>query len=129
MCSIEGYDPPDAYSECDRRARTQHKCLECSRTINPGETYRRVFSVYDGQVDTCKTCSHCLVGQAWLLQNCGGFMHHALSDEMQEHAETYPDQCFGFLRIKAGMMRQWQRFDGAGLMRLPTLPAAIGEWA
>lgn len=128
MCSIDG-DYPEVYFACDPKARIPHKCTECNRTINPGETYRRAFSVYDGMVDTYKTCVHCQVGQAWLIENCNGFMHHGLADEMQEHAETYPDQKFGFLRIKAGMLRKWQRFDGAGLVPVPPMPAAVGKYA
>lgn len=127
MCSIDG-DQPHAYSDHDRRARKDHKCDECSRTIERGETYRRAFSVYDGSVYTYKTCAHCQVGQAWLLENCDGFMHHGLIEEMEEHAQTYPDHRFGFLRIKAGMLRKWRRFDGAGLMRHPPLPVAVGEF-
>lgn len=129
MCSIEDYDSPDFHAERDHRARVRHICTECSRTICPGEAYRKAFSVYEGKAHNYKTCSHCLVGQEWLLNNCGGFMHYGLSDEMQEHADAYYDQKFGFLRIHAGIKRKWQRFDGAGLMRLPPKPAAIGEWA
>lgn len=128
MCSIDG-DAPDVYRATDHVARVRHKCIECNRAIEPGETYRRAFSVYDGMVDTYKTCTHCQVGQAWLAENCGGFSHHGLFEEMEEHAETYPDHRFGFLRIKAGMRRQWKRFDGAGLMRHPPLPVAVGEYA
>lgn len=128
MCSIDG-DAPDVYRATDHVARVQHKCIECNRAIEPGETYRRAFMVYGGHPDTFKTCTHCQVGQAWLAENCGGFMHHGLIEEMEEHAETYPDHRFGFLRIKAGMLRKWWRFDGSGLMRHPPLPIAVGEYA
>jgi hypothetical protein len=128
MCSIDG-DAPDVYRATDHVARVQHKCIECNRVIEPGETYRRAFMVYEGHPDTYKTCTHCQVGQAWLAENCGGFLHHGLIEEMEEHAATYPDHRFGFLRIKVGMSRKWHRFDGAGLMRLPPLPVAVGEWA
>lgn len=39
------YDDGDTYGfvsmgSGERRARVEHKCLECSRTIEPGESYR-----------------------------------------------------------------------------------------
>lgn len=128
MCSIDG-DAPDVYRTANYVARIQHRCSECSRVIYPGERYSSAFMIYEGTPETFRTCTHCQVGQAWLAENCGGFMHHGLIEEMEEHAETYPDHRFGFLRIKAGMTRKWQRFDGAGLMRHPPLPVAVGEWA
>lgn len=128
MCSIDG-DAPDVYRATDHVARVQHKCMECNRVIEPGETYRRAFMVYEGHPDTYKTCTHCQVGQAWLAENCNMIAHGMLMDEMTEHAEYAPENAFGFLRIKAGMLRKWRRFDGAGLMRHPPLPVAVGEYA
>lgn len=128
MCSIDG-DRPDVYRETTHTARKPHKCIECSRVIAPGERYSSAFMLYEGHPSTFKTCAHCMVGQAWLSENCGGIMHHGLIEEMEEHAQTYPDHKFGFLRIKAGMQRKWSRFDGSGLMRLPPLPVAVGEYA
>lgn len=128
MCSIDG-DYPDVYRATNPTARKPHNCSECGRTIQPGERYSRAFMVYEGAPETFRTCAHCQVGQEWLAENCNMIAHGSLMDEMQEHADIYRDHALGFLRIKAGMLRKWHRFDGAGLMRLPPLPVAVGEWA
>lgn len=126
MCAIDGGERPDVYSGTYiKAARKPHKCEECSRTIDVGEPYHRAFMVYDRIVSTFLTCQHCCVGHGWLLDNCGGFMHAGLIEEMSEHIEEYPDISFGLYRIKAGMLRRWKRFDGAGLMPVQPMPASI----
>lgn len=40
-------------------ARTHHECSGCGRTINPGETYRRMRIVGDDGPYTHKQCAHC----------------------------------------------------------------------
>lgn len=53
------YDPPSVFSDKTVKARKPHKCTECSRTIEPGETYHYAFGVWDGFADSFHTCSHC----------------------------------------------------------------------
>jgi len=126
MCSTDG-DRADVWTETGRKARKDHRCTECGRTIVKSEIYWRAFTLFDGRCDTYKTCTHCRVGQAWLIDNCGIFLHHGLDEEMAEHAEDYPSIRFGFLRIRVGMHRKWQRFDGAGLMPLPPAPRDVAH--
>lgn len=40
------------------RARKEHKCSDCGRTIRPGETYRRGVG-FDGTAWSWKECQHC----------------------------------------------------------------------
>ena len=42
-----------------RKARIEHECEECRRTIEPGERYLSHKTVYDGQVTQWKMCAHC----------------------------------------------------------------------
>jgi len=37
-------------------ARKHHKCCECGGVISPGETYERTVTLFEGFVDTYKTC-------------------------------------------------------------------------
>ena len=124
MCSIDG-DRPDVYRSTFYRARKHHKCEECGRQIAPGEEYERAAMMYDREWSQFTTCSHCKVGHQWLLDNCNGFMHAGLIEEMEEHATEYPEIKIGFLRIKVGMRRKWRRSDGTGLMDLPRMPQEI----
>jgi ribosomal protein L37AE/L43A len=128
VCSID-YDRPSVYRTAELRARREHNCDECGRKIASGETYRRAFGVWDGHPGTFKTCAHCCVGQDWLLQNCNGFMHAALADEMAEHADEYRAVRFTMNRIRLGMRRKWRRFDCAGLMPLQPMPPKLTEHA
>lgn len=42
-----------------RKARKQHRCNECRRTIEPRETYRFWKTLYEGSFETQRMCSHC----------------------------------------------------------------------
>lgn len=41
------------------KARTQHDCGHCGRTIEPGETYSRTSGIWEGEGGTYKECGHC----------------------------------------------------------------------
>lgn len=43
-----------------RRARKQHRCADCGKVIEPGETYYRHVVLVDGDIDVAK--SHTPVG-------------------------------------------------------------------
>jgi len=124
---IDGCDRADVSTRDDRKARKPHRCIECAREIAPGETYRQDKSLYEGTWDTYKTCSHCLVGQAWLADNCGGWVFGSVYEEMVEHSREYQQIGFGLLRVAVGMRRQWKRFDGAGLMKPQPMPRPIAD--
>lgn len=88
MCNID-YDNPSFYYQKDRKARKEHICCECNRIIKKKEKYRYVFGVWEGRSSVFKTCSNCLKPQEWLNQECGGFLHASLEDEIFEHAYEY----------------------------------------
>lgn len=125
MCRIDGAERNDFDSSEVRRARVPHACCECRREIAPGETYLRMFSVYDGHADTYKVCGHCRVAYAWLGRNCGGYILEEAIEELREHAEEYPHLAVPLLRIIAGARRRWRRFNNGGLMPLPAAPPDI----
>lgn len=50
---------PDAYVETTRRARKEHRCVECHKTIAPGELYQYVSGVWEGSASSFKTCLTC----------------------------------------------------------------------
>ena len=41
------------------KARKDHTCSTCFRTISKGETYSRQFCVFDGRAYAWKQCLHC----------------------------------------------------------------------
>lgn len=50
---------PECFTEHWPVARKSHKCCECRGTIQPGEKYRRITGVWDGQGATFKQCADC----------------------------------------------------------------------
>lgn len=132
MCSYGDGESYQVYVSDSRKARKPHTCDECRRTINSGEAYLWAKGLFEGKWYVHRVCAHCRVGQRWLIENCGGFIHCYLTEEMEEHIDEYRGgqgaaMTFGLARIKKGIERKWQRFDGTGLMRLPTLPMSIED--
>jgi hypothetical protein len=54
---LDGYN--EVQNTAIRQARKLHKCDACRTAIKPGERYRYVFTVYDGEADTTKRCLRC----------------------------------------------------------------------
>jgi hypothetical protein len=123
MCLIDdGDEPYHVYNESHHTARKDHRCSECGRTIARGETYVRV-KAHGDRWDTWRTCSHCHVAQTWLHQQCRGFLHGCVEEDIHEHFQEYHLRSLGCLLV--GMRRQWRRFDGRGNLPLPKMPGEI----
>lgn len=106
MCMVDYGDGPDAYTKKTRKARKSHKCSECGRTIHAGEQYEYVSGIWDGHVDTFKTCNGCLWAAEWLQEQCDGYCHGGLQEDLQEHVyDGYHDNML-LLRFR-GVKRKW----------------------
>lgn len=125
MCRIDDGDMPTVHRQRQRRARVAHACCECRRPIEPGETYRYTFMVFDGDPSSFALCDRCQVAADWLARNCGGYCFGEVADEMRERAHEAPDYALPFLRVVAGMRRQWRSSERSGLLPVPTPP---GDW-
>jgi hypothetical protein len=73
----------EACSATKPRARKRHCCSECSRTIEPGETYERTWGKFDGGVETYKTCVDCLSVRDSFF--CDGWGYTVVWQDLQEH--------------------------------------------
>lgn len=124
MCMTD-YDPPSVYMKQERIARAEHRCDECGRKILKGEPYQYVSGVWDGYANSHKTCAHCEVVQQWLMNNCHGFMHTQIGEDIEEHARDYNRPDLG--RLYIGMRRQWARFKPSSFpgMAVPKLPRPL----
>lgn len=47
------------YSNSWPVAKKQHKCCECGSDIDPGEKYRRISGLWEGEFLTYKQCEIC----------------------------------------------------------------------
>lgn len=60
MCSCDIFDGwPAVYDLTIRKARKTHRCYECNRSIEPGERYEDVKSLFDGIWDRFRTHLSC----------------------------------------------------------------------
>lgn len=128
MCMYDSYDDaPAFYASTERTARKAHKCSECRREIARGERYQHVAAKWDGVLDTIKTCAHCAVVQSWLQKECGGFLHHAVLDDAEEHVREGGVSAYGFgvARLVVLGSNGWKR--AGKLVPVPARPLTTHE--
>lgn len=120
----------------ERKARKEHRCQECGRTIEPGERYRywcHVGGEFSEGKQTDKMCAHCwgtidlgarLTGcpRYWFWDKVhdldpddGGFV----GDILVNHDLAFADR-FRMLRTVVARKSQWRRKDGS-LFPIPAL--------
>jgi hypothetical protein len=122
MCAIDDAGPWDFHDSQIFKAAKPHRCSECRRTIQPGEKYERVTGKIDGDFVTYKTCAHCIEARKWLEAECHGWLYTGVAEDLYEHTGSSfrePAKEIELLRLVVGIQRDWQRFDGTGLMPLP----------
>lgn len=103
-------DPVDLLKTRQTKARTQHRCAECARTIEAGETYLYEAWIYEGGFDTHKTCSHCQAARRWLLEVCSSWQYGAVHADLCEHWDEEPIyRSLGLGRLIVAERTQWER--------------------
>ena len=102
------YNPPDLYSLKWVKARKEHACCECRRTISKGEEYEHVSGKWDGHMDTFHTCAEC-ADIATSLACDGGRMHGGLWDAMSDIEDAIGFGCLNKLTLASSkeQLRQW----------------------
>lgn len=124
MCMVDYSERVTVLSDTKPVARKAHTCGECYRDIKPGEQYERMTGIYDGQLDTYKTCLQCVSVREWLSQVCNGWIYSMVGEDLLEHfREGYG---IWLARAYLGVRDKWQRRDGTlrSPMKLPEqLPA------
>lgn len=98
ICSCAWF-PAEFYAKRTVRARKQHCCDECFRTIQPGEKYECVSGKWDGEMDSFKTCPRCLNLREYVESNipCFCWQHGSMIEDAIEHAKEYAHELPGLL--------------------------------
>lgn len=111
MCMIEGADGDYVWlGDTHPTAKKRHRCEECSRWIEPGETYWRNATICEGDFCAFKMCAHCEAAAGWLQKECHGFLFGGVLEDLQEHLwEPRPIFSWRLKFITELMSRQWQR--------------------
>jgi hypothetical protein len=132
MCMVDGADGYNEFQTTTiRRAKQPHKCGECFREIKPGERYTYHAWKFDGDFSWSKSCSHCMVAEDWLVENCRGFLIGGVQEDIQEHVQEYRGRSKAvkrLARLKIGMERRWAIRRGprkGELMPIPQLPIKL----
>jgi hypothetical protein len=126
MCRVDDAEPCSVYdAHVVKAARKAHRCSECGRTIERGESYLYWFGVYDGMADYGHVCQHCQIGREWLDKNCGGHVFGQVTEEVHEHAQEYRALALPLLRYTVAARRKWKRFGSDALMPIPAVMPSI----
>jgi len=117
------YEEPQFFSKATHKARAQHRCDECYRTIVPGERYERVRGVWDGTFSMYKMCPRCIALRDHLAAHvpCFCWPFTGLLENARETIRSLPREAHGsgFLfelgRMAVAIKRtpKYQRAGGA----------------
>jgi len=74
MCDIGDWSEPfEMFCESEVKARKAHMCDSCGGRIEPGTTYLRHFSKFEGDICSEKMCALCLVDRKEFTDEHGVF--------------------------------------------------------
>lgn len=103
---------------CDKwqKAKKQHRCCECYRTIQPGEKYKIEVNKYDDGLDSFKTCIDCMsVRSAMFCDFLYGEIWEAVGEQIRD--DGIPESCLARItkpareKICAMIEEQWDEED------------------
>lgn len=117
VCIGHDNDDPAEFCEVEiRKARKSHKCCECGREIEPGESYEHVRGKWYGEIDSFDTCLLCV--EIRTVFSCGeSWQYQSLWEDMEEYAFerlTTASECFTELsaEAKAFVLERWRKWKG-----------------
>jgi hypothetical protein len=92
-----------------RKARKEHTCSLCARTIDAGETYEYQRNIYDGHLYTWKECVHCDA-----MRQLIDFSYWCDLDSGvgPDDVGAFEPSTIAEARMIVGWRNQWRRKDG-----------------
>lgn len=133
-------EPSEVLSETQPVARTEHKCDECRRMIQPGEKYLRWAVLEEGEFRIYKRCAHCEAimdigvaltkcpkvwfwGEVLSMDEEMGFVGNILNDEGHHLG---PKDVRRYRRLVDNAKQGWRNKSGR-LLPIPRVPALAGK--
>lgn len=90
-CNCEVDDPPQFYVEGTRRARKQHRCVECGGPIPVGTVHRYMSGKWDSRVETFRECPLCTEVRQWAKISVDCFCSNTFSELHDDCREMVRD--------------------------------------
>lgn len=104
---IDIADTWDVVRREELTARKPWRCIECGRTIQPGERYHYTTGrlVTEKQWQQIRQCQHCHTAADWLLAICSGWIYGEVYNDLREHWDEYPSRALA--RLTVGIKTRW----------------------
>ena len=110
------YESPRVFHDETRKAVRPHKCGECGRRIQTGETYEHVWGVWDGVSSHHKTCLHCRGFREYVRAHvpCFCWLYGTMREDalqvLRDYAHEIPGLWFSGARryVQAEQLRRQQ---------------------
>jgi hypothetical protein len=99
VCDIEVDDVCLVLHDEERTARKEHRCKECRETISPGEKYTHEATVFDGRMESIKTCIGCRRIRDEHFPN--GFVYGEMRQDFYE--------CCGYDYLNEWPVQEWSK--------------------
>ena len=98
----DDYETVACFTKGTRKARKEHQCRECSRTIEPGEQYNYSKYVFDGSWWNDKACTDCQSAIDKFFPN-GGYseLWMDIAEEISNSEGEIPESCIADLSTSA----------------------------
>lgn len=106
---------PEFQDITNPKARREHRCCECERTIAAGESYQRYVGKFDGEMYCEKTCSQCAEIRSAFCCGGGWPFFGDLWGEMQDAFPGLNSSCFDRLttpEAKQFLRDRWMKWKG-----------------
>lgn len=87
MCMIDDAEMSDLVDRQTCRARKAHRCGNCGRPIEPGETHEVATHLFDGSWSRVRSCAQCVAARQWLWEMCGGWLDGGVALDLEQHAD------------------------------------------
>lgn len=82
------------YNKKIRNANKEHMCGECGDPIKKGDNYEYVSGMWEGYLDSFKTCIDCVsIREALFCSFCHDALFEDLSIELQESLAPVKEEC------------------------------------
>lgn len=96
------------------KARTEHDCSMCGRTIRKGEVYERQDNVFDGRRYAFKCCEHCRAASDRAIQlNPYDYYDEGINRDYIEQVLCDDRETLADIRMLIHFRRRWTRRDGS----------------